>query len=136
MSYKKILLSITGLILLFSFATPVLAINIWEGTSCAPDPSQGPTASCSLCDGLVVAQNIIMLLWELAIPISVAMIIWGALQMMFAAGNQSRFENGKKTITLAVTGLIIALAAWLIINEVLFLLVKKGLDLPWHQLQC
>lgn len=125
-------LLLLGLILAPAFAS---AINIWEGTSCAPDPTQGPTGSCSLCDGLIVTQNIIQLLWELAIPISVVMIIVGALQMMFSTGNQSRFENGKKTITLAVTGLIIALAAWLIINEVLHLMTN-GLDLPWHQLNC
>lgn len=123
---------IIGLILMpFS----ALAINIWKGTSCAPDPNKGPTGACSLCDGLIVAQNIIMLLWELAIPIAVAMIIWGALQMILAAGNQQKFSRGREIITNAVWGLIIALAAWLIVNEILHLMTN-GLDIPWSQIEC
>lgn len=135
MSYQKIFFAIISFVFLFSVAVPVFAINIWEGTTCAPDPSQGPTASCSLCDGLIVAQNIIRLLWELAIPIAVAMIIFGAFQMMFSAGSATLFATGKKTIFRAIEGLCWALAAWLIINTVLHLLAGH-LNLPWNQISC
>lgn len=138
---KKLLLILilSGLII---FSNTTWAINIWEGTSgggCNVPGSGGgglDINACTLCDGLIVAQNIIMFLFELAPIIAVAMIIWGALVMMFAAGNQARFTKGREIITNAIWGLIIALAAWLIINEVLHLLAKPGFDWPWNQIKC
>lgn len=40
--------------------------------------------------------------------------IWGGYQWMTAGGNEERVEKAKKTITQAVTGLVVVLGAWFI----------------------
>lgn len=48
---------------------------------------------------------------ELAAPIVTIMILVGAFQMLTAAGNESKFSQGKKTITYAVIGMAVVLVA-------------------------
>lgn len=47
----------------------------------------------------------------IAIPIIAIMIIWGAYQILFAAGDQEKFRTGKRTIVYAVAGAAIVLVA-------------------------
>ena len=48
------------------------------------------------------------LMWVGA-PIAVIMILWGAFQMITAAGNPEKIETGKRTIWWAIIGLIVIL---------------------------
>jgi hypothetical protein len=48
---------------------------------------------------------------QLAAPIVTIMILVGAFQMLTAAGNESKFSQGKKTITYAVIGMAVVLVA-------------------------
>lgn len=132
---KKIFQVFISIILLSSIASPVLAVDIWRGAKCVEVPGAGPTKSCDFCDALTVAQNIIGYLVELAFVIVVAMIVWGALQMVISAGSSEKFTHGKKGITDAVIGLLVIMATWLIINEFLHLMTG-GLAIPWDQVHC
>ncbi len=110
------------------------AINIWEGTG-----SGGATCNvagpCTFCDGLVVTSNILTLLFQIAIPIAVAMIVWGALRLMFAAGSPDRVGSAKKIMTSAVVGIIIVLAA-VVILRTLFHFLSGSPDFPWESITC
>jgi len=132
---KKILPTITIAILLFGVAFPALAIDIWKGAKCVEVAGGGPTQSCDFCDALTVTQNIIGYLTELAFVIVIAMIVWGALQMVISAGSSEKFAHGKKGITDAVIGLLVIMATWLIINEFLHIMTG-GLAIPWDQISC
>lgn len=116
------------------FAPTASAFSIWQGTSCAPD-NRAPVGPCSFCDALKVTANIVQFLFKVAIPIAVAMIVWGAFRMMTSGGSEQNVESGKKTVTSAVIGLVIVLAAWIIINTVLHLLAG-GIDFPWNEINC
>lgn len=113
--------------------------NIWEGAKCgattAIGSSGGPTGPCNLCDGLIVVSNIVQFLWGIATAIAVAMIVWGALQLMTSGGSEERVSKSRKTMTAAVTGLAIALVAWLFVNELLQLLSGNP-SFPWSQITC
>ncbi|MEK7548950.1 MAG: hypothetical protein AAB496_00435 [Patescibacteria group bacterium] len=94
-------------------------------------------SSCSFCDFLTLGQNIINLGIKLAIPIAVAIIIAGGFMIMFSAGSTERVSTGKKIITSAVVGVIIALAAWLIVDITFRVLAGQtpaGLENPWYQI--
>lgn len=61
-------------------------------------------------DALVKA--IVDWLITLGAPIAVGMIVYGAIQILFAGGKPENFENGKKTILYAVLGYGIIVVGW------------------------
>jgi len=120
-----------------SFPLFASAQNIWKGAKCGGIAivTGGPTGPCSFCDAVIVSSNIITYLTELAIVIAVAMIAYGAILMMISAGNQTKFADGRSTMTSAIIGLVVTLSAWLIVNTILHLLSGNS-PIPWNQIQC
>lgn len=119
------------------------AINIWDGATCggtikigAPGGPTGPVGPCSLCDGIIVMRNLITFGFELVFSISTGMIAWGAIELMAAGGNEKRLEAGKKRMTSAIIGIVIAVAAWTIVNTVLSVFSTSGVAAPWSSITC
>ena len=56
-------------------------------------------------------KKIVAFLQVIAVPILAIMVIWGAFQMLFAAGDPENFKKGQKTIIYAVIGFAIILIA-------------------------
>ena len=112
------------------------AVSIWDGTG----PPEGPTCNvggpCGFCDALKVVKNIITFLFEIAIPIAVVMIVYGAIRMMLAGGSSENVSASRKIMTNAFMGLVIALGAWIIVNTILHILSPGGVNLPWNQINC
>jgi len=108
--------------------------NIWTGTGSGGETCnvKGP---CNFCDGIRVAQNIVKALFTIAIPIAVAMIIYGAIRLMISGGSEEQVSKSKKIMTSAVIGLVIALAAWIIINT-LFHILTGDVNFPWNSVTC
>lgn len=70
-----------------------------------PDPLGGQTF-----EGLVgnIAKFIF---WDIAVPLSVIMILVGAFQLMTSAGDPEKTSKGRKTIIYSAVGLAIAIIA-------------------------
>lgn len=132
-------------------------LDIWRGTSASttyPSSTGGggyimvatssecnKVGSCGLCDGLIVAKNIIDILFVLSILVSVGFIVYGSIRLMLTAGSESNIKESKGIILDALLGLVIALCSWLIINTLLhFLSVSSGGAnlswLPWNDINC
>lgn len=87
--------------------------------------AQGGTQAITLCDPLggngcapgtetfaTVATNVANFLFvDIAIPLSVIMVLVGAFQMMTSAGEPEKISQAKKTMTYAAIGFGIALVA-------------------------
>jgi hypothetical protein len=58
-----------------------------------------------------VIKNIGAFMLALAVPICGIMVIVGAFQMMTAAGDPTKFGNGRKTLLYAAIGFVIVLFA-------------------------
>jgi hypothetical protein len=129
----KYFIPIIFVALILSTLAPVQAQNIWEGTS--GGGCNKAAMGCTFCDALIVAKNIIKFLSETAFAIAVVMIVYGAIVLMTAGGSEERVTKGKGIITNAVIGLVIALAAWLIINELLQILSGNP-TYPWSDITC
>ncbi|MEK9154544.1 MAG: hypothetical protein AAB596_00500 [Patescibacteria group bacterium] len=87
-------------------------------------PCEG--ASCKFCDLLTLGENIInFALYSVAIPLTVIFIIYGGFVIMISRDSASELKRGGDVIKAAVIGLLIALAAWLIIKELLMLLTGQ-----------
>jgi hypothetical protein len=70
-----------------------------------PDPLGGQTFS------QVTANILSFIFYDVAIPLTVIMVLVGAFQMMTAAGNPEKFSQGRKTLMYAALGFGVALIA-------------------------
>lgn len=65
---------------------------------------------------LKIALNIIEILLQVAAYAAVGFIIWGGFKYMIAVGEASKVASAKNTVRNAVAGLLIAIAAVVIVN--------------------
>jgi hypothetical protein len=153
MNHKSIL------ILLSTFCFLLIAAPVFAQTpfvTCDPALKLGETRagdkekgepktvrSCDLCELLHSAQIIIRWFWQISIPIGIGFIVYGAIIIMIAGGSTERVQKGRQVITSAVWGVIIALAAWILINTLISALVSKEFKLKdrkfienWYEIKC
>jgi hypothetical protein len=71
------------------------------------------------------------------------MVLIGGFFLIIAAGSESRIRQGKELLTTAIIAIVIVLAAWILINTVVFFLTgqqKEGvatiLTKPWNEIDC
>lgn len=107
----------------FSFFTIFFINQTFAQEMGAILPGCAQTGNCSLCDFLIGFSNIAQ--WLLSILGSVALLffIYGGFVWLTAGGNEERIKRGRDILTHTVIGVIIVLAAWLIINFVIMSLV-------------
>ncbi len=75
-------------------------------------------------DPRVIAADIISVFLGFLGIIAVVLILWAGFNWMTAGGNEEKIEKAQKTLSAAVIGLIIILAAWGITNFVVNSLVN------------
>lgn len=64
------------------------------------------------CESFIeCAESIATNLWKVATPVCVIMIVWGALQMLTAAGDPEKIKTARKTLIYAAVGFGIVLLA-------------------------
>jgi len=85
------------------------------------------------CDFLQIISNIIGLLYIIIIPIITFMIVAGGILLMTAGGNEGRIKKGTSFLKSAIIGLIIVIAAGVIVGAIIRGLgVVEGTTLmPW-----
>ncbi len=141
--FLKSLFFILFFLFFFSFKLVFASVipNIWEGTGNSSGTCNYLPEGCNFCDGVIVFRNIINFLFQLAIPITVFMIVYGGLTILisgggaFTGGSEALFKKGKEIVTNAVFGLIIILLSWSIVNIILHILVGQP-NFPWNEIQC
>ena len=96
---------------------------------------------CGICHFFIMIQRVLN-------GISIVLFIWvvlyvviGGITILTAAGSAEQISKGKKMITYAIIGVVIALSSWIIINETMLLLVgeykKEGvMPWPWDKIEC
>ena len=128
------LLIVIGITSLTALPTnAVAASSIWEGAETCLTSEGNP---CDFCDAVRVTVNIITFLTQISAAIAIGVIVYGAIIIMTAGGSPERVKQGRTIITYAIVGVIITLAAWLIINTVLQLMVSASFSLPWQEIRC
>ena len=83
---------------------------------------------CQLHDLLNLANNIITFAVYLAVLIATIMFVYAGVLYVTAAAQEANLDKAKKIFWTVFLGLVIVLAAWLIINVILSTLTGKGLD--------
>jgi hypothetical protein len=105
-----------------------------EGASgnLVPCGTSANSNACSLCDLYVLVKRVInFLLFGLALPIAVVMMLLGGMYILTSMGSEERIKQGKAAIYNTVIGAVLAFAAWLIINTILTTL---GFKFTWTEI--
>jgi hypothetical protein len=103
---------------------------------CGTGPGEKMCTWCNLFD---LFKNVIDFMMMIIFPIATVYIIYGGFLMLTAGDNQSRFGDGRKAITSAVIGILIALLSWLILDTIFKTLAVGWNDLqigPWNEISC
>ena len=102
-----------GAIILFLIAQNVAAAGII--------PCDGSTSSPCDFDALIVlAGNIIQfLIVAVALPLAAISFAWAGIKLMTARGNENTIREAKAIFWYVLIGLIVVLAAWLLVYAIL-----------------
>ncbi len=75
---------------------------------------------CTFRDFYVLAAKIIdFMLYGVAMPVTVILIIMGGFKLMMSQGSSAKLQEAKKAITAAIVGLAISLGAWIIVGTII-----------------
>lgn len=83
---------------------------------------------CNACQLVTLADNILQFLVGLSIFVAIAAFTWAGFLFVTAAGNESQITKAKGTFSAVAIGLIIVLAAWLIIDTLLRITTGDDID--------
>lgn len=120
--FRKIalLLGVIGLTSMALAAPSQAQVNVW-GNACATNPSANICSSQDEAnqnvDGIIrtITSTLLFLLGAVA----VIMIIFSGFKYVASAGDQSKVASAKNTLMYSVVGLIVAIAAYAIVDFVL-----------------
>jgi len=117
---KKIILSLALTLVVFGASV--------SGTFAAGGivPSEcraGLNGTCNLCKLFDLAKNFTdFLMFDLAIPIVILALLYGGFVIIMSGGDTKKVEEGRKIVTNAVVGTLVAFLAWVGINTIVLLL--------------
>jgi len=100
--------------LLISYANTALAVTFDSGFA---DPTTPTGASTNSFD--VILHDVTDWILGFATAVSVLMLIWGGLLYMTSAGDQTKADSAKKTISYGIIGLVVVGLAYAIVTMII-----------------
>ena len=92
---------------------------------------------CTLCHIFELARNVIQFLLQFVLVIAPVFILIGGIMILASAGTPDRVALGKRIITSAVIGVVIALGAWAILGTLFNALIGgPGFPWAWNEFHC
>lgn len=94
---------------------------------------------CQACHLVQLAQNIIMFLIGLSIPVAIALFSWaGILYFTSGAGGSENITKAKGIFRSALVGFVLAISAWLIVNTILYTILNNDYkqNSSWFRIDC
>jgi ABC-type antimicrobial peptide transport system permease subunit len=109
----------------------------WQAWAFLSGPIVPCTDNCTLCDFFVMARNIIKFLSELILVLAPVFVVIGGVIILSSAGVPDRVGLGKRIITSAIIGVLIALLAWTVLGTVFNALIGgQGFPWAWNEFHC
>lgn len=103
-----------------------------------PEKCQGANAAteCGICQLAELVKNILNAAIFLAVIAAACLFAWTGFKFLTERDNSGSRTAAKKMFWNVMLGLIIILAAWLIVNTIMSFMVKGNLagGLPWNKL--
>lgn len=115
------------------FVSPDLSV----GAGLAPDCAG---ATCGSCDVVAMANNIVKWLIGVLFMIFAIMVAAGGFGLVTSGGNQAAKEAAKSRISNAIIGIVLVLAAWLLVDTLMRALLAgsegKVNGRFWYTIEC
>ena len=103
-------------------------------------PDINESQPCTACDLLRLAQNVLKFAFVIAFLIVVGFIVYGGFRWIFSGGKEQNIKAGQQIITNAIIGLVIILAAWIIVNTIFWFIAQAGGTEEyigtWYKIKC
>ena len=114
---------------LFKFLIPIFVFALLAAPAFAAltplVPCDGVEEKCDFNAFMKLINNIItFILFGLALPVAAVMFAWAGILLLTSGGSTEARGRAKNIFMNTALGLIIAAAAWLIVNTILSILVK------------
>lgn len=97
-------------------------------------PCSGP--DCNTCSVIQLVNNVISFLVTILSVLAVIVLVFAGFKMVTSGGNQTAWEDGKSMFGNVIIGIIIVLAAWLIVDTLLGMLTRQGGLEFWGTVSC
>jgi len=153
MAFRPFFVMLVGTLVvasMFAFVVPQAQAGLVPCGASEDDPSTSTideSFPCRPCDLFILGHNVFtFLVVQVALPLTVLVIIISGVMMMFAGGFPGTGQNpGLKTkakamLQTAILGLLIILMSWVIVNTTIVWLTGSqqpgGFPWPWHTPQC
>lgn len=103
-----------------------------------PCGNPGQPECRSLCQVLVLANNVVSILIKVGLSLAGLFFAYGAFVIMTAgaAGSEKQMSEGKSMLWTVIIGIAIMLVAWLLIGSLLRIITGSPSIFPWDQIQC
>jgi hypothetical protein len=109
-----------GLVALVVMLTPLFVFAQNQGLV----PCNGP--DCTFVSVVTLINKVMQfLVYDVAVPISAVLFAWAGFLFLTSAGNSGQIEKAKGIFMNVFIGLVVALAAWLIVNLITTALTNK-----------
>ncbi len=134
-SLKRLLISA---LIIFIFLPNIILAASQGLVPCVGGDPNAP-GGCNFCSILLLVKNVVNFLLQIAVPVGVLVLMVGGFQMVTAAGNTTKVQEGQKLMTQAAVGFIIMLTGWLIVNTLIKTLaqgVGKFSPDTWFEFTC
>ncbi|MBU2564405.1 pilin [Patescibacteria group bacterium] len=129
-------------ILIFALFLPFSASAFLDGPIVHCGTRDPDSKECTLCDIFIMLKNIIEFLMELIIVIAPIFVLAGGVMILTAGVKPDQVATGKKMITSALVGIVIALASWIVLGTLFNFLAKgpsdsgDGMPWAWNKVKC
>jgi len=103
-----------------------------------PATAWDDTAPCTLCHLFVLVKRIVdFATVDILFPIAVLMLVVTGVFFITAGGDPGKINQGKKILKATVIGIVIVLAAWLIVNTIIVLITPATSPFrSWNTINC
>ncbi len=92
-------------------------------------PLAAPTGSVGNIDIAQIPQFLISLLFVIGVIVAVVFLIYGGIKWILSGGDKTAVESARNHIIAAIVGLVIVVAAFLILNVVFTIITGSKFDL-------
>jgi hypothetical protein len=121
------------------FSTLLIGLIFIPGVSFAqniiPCGTEANPSPCTICHLYYLVGNVVdFLITFILIPLAGFSLAWAGIKFILSGGNEGEVTRAKEILTNTVWGIIIALAAWLVVNTVVSLLIDPtSFPWPWQE---
>ena|SRR3989344_3342536 len=103
-----------------------------------PCGNPGQPACTSLCQVLILVNNLVAIAWKIGLSLAGLFFAYGAFVIMTAGagGSEKQMTEGRNMLWTVVIGVTIMLTAWLLIGILLRVITGSPSVFPWNEIQC